>query len=153
MDEALGCYPFAAGEQGRIRVEGGDFELFGPQTLLIHVLHNLIKNALDGVHAAGKGDIRLALESGSDWNRLTVTDTGSGIAPEVMPRIFDEFFSLKGPGRGTGMGLPFCRRVMNDLGGDIACRSILGEYTRVELRFPPIAGRADSDDVTPEDLS
>ena len=153
VDEALGCYPFAAGEQGRIRVEGGDFELFGPQTLLIHVLHNLIKNALDGVHAAGKGDIRLALESGPDWNRLTVTDTGSGIAPEVMPRIFDEFFSLKGPGRGTGMGLPFCRRVMNDLGGDIACRSILGEYTRVELRFPPIAGRADSDGVTPEDLS
>lgn len=153
VDESLGCYPFAAGEQGLIRVEGGDFELFAPQTLLIHVLHNLIKNALDGVHAAGKGDIHLALEAGPDWNRLTVTDTGSGIAPEVMPRIFDEFFSLKGPGRGTGMGLPFCRRVMTDLGGEIACRSILGEYTRVELRFPPIAGRADSDGVTPEDLS
>jgi two-component system response regulator PhcR len=153
VDEALGSYPFTAVERGRIQVEGGDFELFGPQTLLIHVLHNLIKNALDGVHAAGKGGIRLALESGAEWNRLIVTDTGSGIAPEVMPRIFDEFFSLKGPGRGTGMGLPFCRRVMNDLGGEIACRSVLGEYTRVELRFPPITGLADSDGVTPEDLS
>ena len=153
VDEALGSYPFTAVERGRIQVEGGDFELFGPQTLLIHVLHNLIKNALDGVHAAGKGGIRLALESGAEWNRLIVTDTGSGIVPEVMPRIFDEFFSLKGPGRGTGMGLPFCRRVMNDLGGEIACRSVLGEYTRVELRFPPITGLADSDGVTPEDLS
>lgn len=153
VDEALVCYPFTASEQGRVRSEGDDFELYGPPTLLIHVLHNLIKNALDGVHAAGRGDIRLSAESGADWNRLTVTDTGSGIAPEVLPRIFDEFFSLKGPGRGTGMGLPFCRRVMRELGGEIACRSVLGEYTRVELRFPPIAGRPDLDDVTPEEVS
>jgi signal transduction histidine kinase len=153
VDEALVCYPFTAGEQDRIRSEGDDFELYGPPTLLIHVLHNLIKNALDGIHAAGRGDIRLSAESARDWNRLTVTDTGSGIAPEVLPRIFDEFFSLKGPGRGTGMGLPFCRRVMTELGGEIACRSVFGEYTRVELRFPPVAGRPDLDDVTPEEVS
>ncbi len=153
VGESLVCYPFTAGEQDRIRSEGDDFELYGPPTLLIHVLHNLIKNALDGIHAAGRGDIRLLAESGPDWNRLTVTDTGSGIAPEVLPRIFDEFFSLKGPERGTGMGLPFCRRVMRELGGEIACRSVLGEYTRVELRFPPVAGRPDLDDATPEEVS
>lgn len=152
IDEALGCYPFAAGEQDRVRIEGGDFALSGPPTLLIHVLHNLIKNALDAIHAAGKGNIHLLLRSGPDWNRLTITDTGCGIAPEAMPHIFDEFFSLKGPGKGTGMGLPFCRRVMTGLGGEIACRSVLGEYTRVELRFPPIPGCPNLDDATPEDL-
>ncbi|MGE5152500.1 MAG: ATP-binding protein [Bdellovibrio bacteriovorus] len=152
VDEALGCYPFGAGERDRVRVEGDDFRLAGPPALLVHVIHNLIKNALDAIHAAGKGDVRLVLRRDLDWNWLTITDTGIGIAPEVMPRIFDEFFSLKEPGRGTGMGLPFCQRVMTALGGGIACRSVVGEYTRVELRFPPIADRPQLDDVTPEDL-
>lgn len=153
LSEALACYPFAPGERALIRVEGDGFDVLGPPVMLIHVLHNLIKNALDAVHAARKGDIRLGLEPGSDWNRLTLTDTGSGIAPEAMPRIFDEFFSLKGPGRGAGMGLPFCRRVMTALGGEIACRSDFGEYTRVELRFPPVTDPSQQDDATSEDLS
>lgn len=138
VGEALACYPFAPGERALIRVEGDGFDVLGPPVMLIHLLHNLIKNALDAVHAARKGDIRVGLEPGSDWNRLTLMDTGSGIAPDAMPRIFDEFFSLKGPGRGAGMGLPFCRRVMTALGGEIACRSDFGEYTRVELRFPRV---------------
>lgn len=150
--DALANFPFTGCQRDLFRVEGNDFSLSGPPTLLIHVLHNLIKNALDGIHAAGKGAVLLGFTRGRDWNRLTVTDTGSGIHPEVLPRIFDEFFSLKGPGRGTGMGLPFCRRVMTDLGGEIACRSVLGEYTQLELRFPPLAVGSDLDDVTPEDM-
>jgi two-component system response regulator PhcR len=151
VGEALGTYPFREAERDLVRVEGDDFSLSGPPTLLIHVLHNLVQNALDGVRVAGKGQIRLALETGSDWNRLTVTDTGSGIPPEAMPRIFEEFFSLKGPGRGTGMGLPFCRRVLTEIGGAIVCRSVPGEYTRMELRFPPIPGLPESDEATLED--
>lgn len=138
VDEVLACYPFGPGERELIRVEGDGFDVLGPPVMLIHVLHNLIKNALDAVHAARKGDIRVGLESGPDWNRLTLMDTGTGIAPEAMPLIFEEFFSLKGPSRGAGMGLPFCQRVMTALGGEIACRSDFGEYTRVELRFPPV---------------
>lgn len=151
--EALDSYPFGGGERDRVAVEGDDFMLDGPRILLIHVLHNLIKNALDAIHSAGKGDIRLTRARGPDWNRLVVTDTGSGIAPDALPRIFDEFFSLKGLGRGTGMGLPFCRQVMTDLGGEIACGSVVGEYTRLELRFPPIPCQPELDDATPEDLS
>lgn len=152
VHEALGSYPFSPGERERVHMEGADFRLRGPPTLLIHVLHNLLKNALDAIRAAGQGEIHVTLESGPDRNRLVVTDTGCGIAPEAMPRIFDEFFSLKAPGRGTGMGLPFCRRVMTELGGEIACRSVLEEYTRVELRFPPTPDRPESDGATPEDL-
>jgi two-component system response regulator PhcR len=150
---ALDSYPFRGAERDRVRVEGDDFSLSGPPILLIHVLHNLLKNALDGIQAAGKGGIRLMLESGSNRNRLIVADTGSGIPPEAMPRIFDEFFSLKGPGRGTGMGLPFCRRVMSALGGEIACRSVLGEYTRLELSFPPVPGRPRTDIAVEEDFT
>ena len=151
VEEALDAYPFGVGERERIEVEGDDFALAAVPTLVIHVLHNLIKNALDAIRAAGRGDIRLTLASGPDWNQLVVTDTGTGIAPETMPRIFDEFFSLKGPGRGTGMGLSFCRRAMSELAGEIVCRSVLGEYTRMELRFPPIRGPLEIDGATPED--
>jgi len=150
---ALDTYPFRGAERDLILVEGDDFPLSGPPTLLIHLLHNLVKNALDGIQAAGKGSIRLILEPGSSWNRLMVADTGSGIPPEAMPRIFDEFFTLKGPGRGTGMGLSFCRRVMSELGGQIACRSVLGEYTRLELSFPPIPGRLRTDIAEEEDFT
>jgi signal transduction histidine kinase len=150
---ALDSYPFRGAERDRVRVEGDDFSLSGPPVLLIHVLHNLLKNALDGIQSAGKGRIRLMLEPGSNRNRLIVADTGSGIPPEAMPRIFDEFFSLKGPGRGTGMGLSFCRRVMSELGGEIACRSVLGEYTRLELGFPPDPGRPRTDTAAEEDFT
>ncbi len=72
-----------------------------------------------------------------DFNRLRFTDTGTGIAPDVLPHVFDEFYSGKPKGHGTGMGLPFCRRVMTGLGGDIQCRSRPGEFTEILLRFPP----------------
>lgn len=152
VEEALDSYPFGVGERESIEVAGDDFALDAVPTLVIHVLHNLIKNALDAIRTAGKGDIRLTLASGPDWNQLAVTDTGTGIAPEAMPRIFDEFFSCKGPGLGTGMGLSFCRQVMSELTGEIVCRSVLGEYTRMELRFPPIRGPLEIDGATPEEL-
>jgi two-component system, response regulator PhcR len=138
VEEALRGYAFGPGERELVLVEGADFEVLGSPTLLIHVLYNLLKNALDAVRAAGKGEIRIGIEPGGLWNRLDLADTGSGIPEDSMPYIFDEFFSLKGPGRGTGMGLAFCRRVMESLGGQILCRSRLGEYTRLELRFPPV---------------
>jgi two-component system CAI-1 autoinducer sensor kinase/phosphatase CqsS len=144
IEEALGSYPFASGERESVRVEGDDFELTGSPTLLVHVIFNLLKNALDALHGGGKGEIRLYCEPGTPWNRMTVEDTGCGIPQEIMPHIFDELISLKGPGH--GMGLPFCRRVMRGLGGEIVCRSRMGEYTRVELRFPCVDDAADSED-------
>jgi two-component system response regulator PhcR len=140
IEEALSSYPFRPGERERVRVQGQDFALRGAPTLVLHVLYNLLKNALDAVSDAGRGDVVLTMEAGSDWNRLAVTDTGTGIPLAAQPRVFEEFFSLKGSARGAGMGLPFCRRVMTGLGGEIACCSIEGEYTRMELRFPRLEG-------------
>lgn len=135
---ALRGYPFVAGEADLVASDGPDFAVLGSPTLLTHVLYNLIRNALYAVHAAGKGRVRILSEPGPNWNLLYVADTGTGIAPEVLPRVFDEFFSQKGPGRGTGMGLPFCRRVMRDIGGEIVCSTVLGDHTRMELRFPTL---------------
>jgi two-component system CAI-1 autoinducer sensor kinase/phosphatase CqsS len=76
------------------------------------------------------------MEPGTSQHRLTFRDTGTGISPRVLPHIFKDFFSGKGAGRGTGMGLPFCRRVLTAFGGDIECRSCEGEFTELELTFP-----------------
>ncbi len=136
---ALRGYPFVEGEAELVASDGPDFTVVGSPTLLTHVLYNLIKNALFAVHAAGKGRIHIRSEPRSDWNALYVVDTGTGITPEVLPRVFDEFFSQKGTGIGTGMGLPFCRRVMRDIGGEIVCSTVLGDHTRMELRFPTLS--------------
>jgi two-component system, response regulator PhcR len=151
LDEALDGYAFAPGERERVRLEGDDFAVLGSPTLLIHVLYNLIKNALDAIKSAGQGDIRILTLPGAEWHRLLVEDSGSGISPDAVPYIFDEFFTLKGPGRGAGMGLAFCRRVMESLGGGIECRSRLGAYTSMELRFPPVSGNRGSIDEESED--
>ncbi len=136
IEDVLRTYPFAAGERALIDCAGTDFQVCGSPTLLTHVLYNLLRNALFAVQAAARGRIRITMEPGAGWNRLDVLDTGTGIAPDVLPRIFDEFFSIKGPGRGAGMGLPFCDRVIRDLGGEIDCHTVYGEHTRMVLRFP-----------------
>ena len=68
--------------------------------------------------------------------RIVVTDTGTGIAPEVIPRIFDPFFTTKPPGEGTGLGLSVIARIVRSLGGCIVVSSHLGEGTSFEVYLP-----------------
>jgi signal transduction histidine kinase len=108
------------------------------------VIYNLLKNALYAVRAARKGAVAIRMEPGSPFNRLYVRDTGQGIPVDTLSRIFEEFFTGTGSRGGTGMGLPFCRRVMTAFGGTIACRSQEGEHTELELCFPHAQGEADA---------
>jgi len=71
-----------------------------------------------------------------EYARVTVTDTGCGIAPETLKRIFEPFFTTKAPGEGTGLGLAVCHGIMRDHDGAIAARSRVGEGTVFELYFP-----------------
>ncbi|MEE4359978.1 MAG: HAMP domain-containing sensor histidine kinase [Pseudomonadales bacterium] len=136
---ALDRYPFATPEE-RARVdfiEGHDFSFYGSDVLLTHVLFNLLKNALYHVAEAGRGDIFIWTEPNAvGENRLYFMDTGTGIHPSVLPRIFDRFYSSMSAGRGSGIGLSFCRMVMDGFGGSIDCESVHGEFTRFILNFP-----------------
>jgi PAS domain S-box-containing protein len=69
---------------------------------------------------------------------LRVTDTGVGIPHEIQERIFDPFFTTKGAGIGSGLGLSIVKRFVEDLGGTVHMRSILGQGTAFELCFPSI---------------
>ncbi|HUT69379.1 MAG TPA: ATP-binding protein [Desulfatiglandales bacterium] len=77
--------------------------------------------------------------------RLTVRDTGSGIAPEIIERIFDPYFSTSEPDQGTGMGLAVVHGIVESTGGSITVDSKLGEGTAIHVFFPRITS-----EVTPE---
>jgi light-regulated signal transduction histidine kinase (bacteriophytochrome) len=64
-----------------------------------------------------------------------------GIAAELLPRIFDPFFSTRGPGQGTGMGLPVCHGIVTRHGGSMDVESATGKGTTVTVRLPATEGQ------------
>ena len=115
----------------------GDFSFRGSELLMVHVMFNLIKNALRHIAKTGHGGLVIRIDGAS--RRLVVRDAGGGIAPEVLPHIFQRFYTATGGSDGvlgSGIGLAFCRDVMTALGGSIDCRSVQGEFSEFELRFP-----------------
>lgn len=135
VDKALQQYPFSAGERRLIYWNTTqDFIFKGDQLLMIYVLFNLLKNALHYLAVAGKGEIRIWIEKHKDYNLLHFKDTAKGINSEVLPYIFEQFYSKTK--HGTGVGLAFCKMVMNSFGGNISCESKENEYAHFMLKFP-----------------
>ncbi len=140
VDQALASYPFDGAARARVAVRAtADFTFFGSDVLLMYVLYNLFRNALQAMAAAGRGTLEIAFYADEWRNQLVVTDTGPGIPGHVLPHVFDPFFSTRQAGAGTGMGLAFCRRVLTAFGGRIECESMEGLYTSFRLEFPPAA--------------
>ena len=109
---------------------------------LAQVLRNLLSNALKFTET---GEVRLRAEPGpSDSVVFSVSDTGIGIAPEHIPRIFEEFDQVEGPlqrlTKGTGMGLPVARKLARLLGGEVQAWSEPGVDSTfsaiIPVRFP-----------------
>jgi len=114
------------------------------------VVANLIENALKFTPS---GSVRVSADRTPDRNpraRIRVADTGMGIAPENLTRIFDEFLQVRNPERdvnkGSGLGLAICKRLVDLLGGTIDVQSAPGSGTTftVELPASAIAIRLDS---------
>jgi signal transduction histidine kinase len=111
--------------------------ILGDANTLQQVVLNLITNARDAV--GGHGEVRI--ETRVRYGRrnavvLVVTDTGEGIRPEDIPRIFDPFFSTKA--QGTGLGLSITDGIVREHQGTIDVESVLGQGTRFILAFPAL---------------
>ncbi len=134
MSESFERYPFNnADERALITLSvEEDFEIHAPRLLVVHVLFNLIKNALYYVQRAGKGAITIACTP----RRISVHDTGSGISPAVKGQVFERFYTTTRTGQGAGIGLSFCKMVMESIGGSITFESVEGEHTTFILEFP-----------------
>ena len=105
---------------------------------LRQVLTNLLDNALR--HTPPGGRISVSLESSPGGVTVSVADTGSGIAPEHLPRIFERFYRAD-PGRsreegGTGLGLAIVKHLVEAHGGRVEAQSVLGRGTTIRMFFP-----------------
>jgi signal transduction histidine kinase len=112
-----------------------DFIVLASKEFLIFVLINLINNSLDALRKSESGLIRITIVSDSAGNRIEFLDDGEGIDSDVLPHIFDRFFTTKNRGGNSGVGLAFCKNVMESFGGSISCESQQGKYTLFTLRF------------------
>ena len=130
-----------------------DSAIMAEPTQIHQVIMNLFTNA---AHAIGDrtGTIRLELEDfvvGEDYTRvhpnitegnhvlIRVTDTGGGIAPEVLDQIFEPFFTTKAQGKGTGLGLSVVHGIVKQLGGIVTAYSEVGKGTVFNVIIPCMA--------------
>ena len=117
-------------------------------SMLEQVLLNLAVNARDAMPGGGKlklataavsvdrTEVMTAEEYPGRFVKLTVSDTGSGVAPEVVPHIFEPFFTTKDVGKGTGLGLATVYSIVQQHRGWIRVFTKLGEGTRFEIFLP-----------------
>jgi signal transduction histidine kinase len=105
------------------------------------VLMNLLTNARQAMPRGGRVVIRIAEDAASDTVDLSVRDTGTGIPPGELPKIFDRYYSTKaGPDStgkgGTGLGLTMCRDIIEEHQGRIRVESTVGVGTAITLKLP-----------------
>ncbi len=146
---------------GHIKVDEGQLE---------QVLINLAVNARDAmIEKGGNGTLTIStanfenkqpLEVGTEtmpvgqWVKVSVTDTGSGMAPDIIERIFEPFFTTKGVGSGTGLGLATVYGIIRQTGGYIGVDSVLGDGTTFTLYFPQHkAGKGEISKVKKEEVN
>jgi PAS domain S-box-containing protein len=110
----------------------------GDATQLQQIMLNLAINARDAMPAGGmlKVQLRRAERDGRPIARLTVSDTGTGIPPEVLPRIFEPFFTTKPPELGTGLGLAIIHGIVSDHDGHVEVRSEPGHGATFIVELP-----------------
>lgn len=109
---------------------------------LVQVLLNLGLNALDALPQGGK--LSFGTSAVADQVELRVRDTGTGIPPEAMARLFEAFHTTKAAGRGTGLGLFVSRRIVEGLGGQLLLETTGPSGTCFVVRLPVAAGSTEA---------
>ena len=142
LDETLALMrPLAEARQMKISVDSllnKDLHVAADRQRLKQVLLNLLTNAVK--YTAVGGGVAVVLDQSQSTNtRLVVTDTGAGISPEKLARLFTPFDRLgaeQSGVEGTGLGLALCRRLMHAMGGDIGVHSVVGKGSAFWIQLP-----------------
>ncbi|MBN1939960.1 MAG: hypothetical protein JW843_10260, partial [Candidatus Aminicenantes bacterium] len=101
---------------------------------LQQVFINIILNALDAMPSGGR--LRVKLGETPAEAVVAISDTGTGIKEQHLPRIFDPFYTTKGVGKGTGLGLSISYAIVNEHEGRIDVQSELGKGTTFTIYLP-----------------
>ena len=124
-----------AGITLRVEASGGLPPMEGDAPALNQVFLNLLKNAAEALEGRG-GIVSLSARQEGERIVVEICDDGPGIAPELLPQLFEPFFSTKGAGRGSGLGLTICRRIVTEHRGSIDVSSKPGEGTTFTIELP-----------------
>jgi signal transduction histidine kinase len=129
-------------------------ELHTDEAKVAQILRNLISNALKFTES---GEVRVTARYGADDGmvRFTVRDTGIGIAPQNLDKIFEEFSQidnrLQRKVKGTGLGLPLSRSLAELIGGSIAVESVPDQGSLFTLTIPATFGEVGAASIVPDD--
>jgi two-component system heavy metal sensor histidine kinase CusS len=142
LEAVLEFHEAVAESQGvSLRCQGDAVTLHANSLLLRRAVSNLVSNALR--HTPRGGQVTLAVHATNDDSVVvTVADTGVGIPPEHLPKIFDRFYRLDradSPTEGTGLGLAIVKSIVELHGGSVGVESTVGAGTTVFMRFPGAA--------------
>ncbi len=137
VQRALEFYPFEDSKR-RALIETDfsySFSVEGNEDLFKMVLVNLIKNSLTAIARARRGTIHIKTVESAQGDSLIVRDTGCGIPQQQLGFVFKRFHSYP-PNSGTGIGLAFCRDMLENWGAQISCTSEEGSFTEFAIVFP-----------------
>jgi len=113
--------------------------ILGDRDQLTQVFVNMVTNAVDAMDGGGSLTVETGLQQGDDGRQMvgvSFTDTGHGISPEQIGRIFEPFYTTKAEGRGTGLGLSVSLGIVRSHGGTIDIESKPGVGTTIRIRLP-----------------
>jgi signal transduction histidine kinase/CheY-like chemotaxis protein len=117
-----------------VSADGAPAAVLTDEIALTGILRNLLSNA---IKYTDRGEVRLTVRTADDEIEIRVSDTGTGIPVDQLERVFEEFYQVPGVKRGgTGLGLPYARRLAVLLGGDLTLTSKPGTGTTAVLRLP-----------------
>lgn len=125
-------------------LRGGDLEVSVRSGEIEQIVLNLAANARDAMPLGGRLVVRTRAESEERWS-LEIEDTGGGISPDNLPRLFDPAFTTKALGKGTGLGLWIVRSIVEQVGGTVSVSSTLGKGSTVRVELPARPSRATPD--------
>ena len=134
LEEIISNYPFSSSNQGLVSLDLDDnFTFEGNKILFQHVIYNLMSNALYQIKKSRKGEVLIQTKVIDNYRIIRFRDTVGAMNGSIRPYIFDKFFTNKDTG--TGLGLPFCRTAMEQMGGTLECDFETGKFTDFILVF------------------
>jgi two-component system sensor histidine kinase PhcS len=145
VDAAEASLRFLSGEwKDRVKVQQNlpaGHVVYANRNKLIHVLVNLLQNSIDAMQEKKYEDgvsptVWLEGRTEGDRSLILIRDNGPGIDPKLVDKIFDPFFTTKEVGKGMGLGLSICYRIVHGYGGTISVRSERGQFCEFTLNFP-----------------
>ena len=145
--EAVERFPFQSRrERSLVTIDcRGDFQVVAPQLLMTHVVFNLLKNAVYYCQKSRSPSVEIVIDANTA--SVSVIDNGPGISDRDMRYIFNRYFTSTRAGEGAGVGLSFCKSVVDGVGGTIECLKSERGHTEFRLTLrkatPSLVSKAD----------